>query len=285
MAISSAIITSNSNVSYEMEVTETAISVANNTSTVNVKVYAWSTKSGFTIDYDGECYLKIDGVQKTTNSWARTQKPIVYGYANKVTLYDANFTITHNIDGSKSIQVASCFELYSDGYVKLTSSFKSFNIVLTSFDVAASRLAVVDTLSIDSSSSKLKFHAKVYDTAYTHTLTISDGSTTILTISNLTLSDGYNEYTLSSSDKSTISSYLSLAGITSLVCTYTLMTYAGNNVVGSSTSCKGTIRTLLTGGTPLVEFRSGSVKVNGSFEQTTPNMEVRDGHILKQLRW
>lgn len=285
MAISNTIITSNSNISYEIEVTETAVNVSNNTSTVNVKVYAWSTKSGFTIDYDGECYVKIDGVQRATNSWLRSQKPIVYNYDNKVTLYDDSFTILHNYDGTKSIQVAACFELFNEGYTKLTSSFKSFSVNLTTFDVAASVLGAVGTLSIDSNTDKLRLYAKVYNTNYTHTLTISDGSTVVLTISNLTLTDGDNEYTLSSSDKSTIFSYMSFAGITSMVCTYVLVTYAGSTVVGSSSSCSGTIRTLLTGGTPLVEFRSGSVKVNGTFEQTTPNMQVNDGHILKQLRW
>jgi hypothetical protein len=94
-----------------------------------------------------------------------------------------------------------------------------------------------------------------------------------------------NSYTLSSSDKSAISTYMSSIGVTSLVCTYTLTTYSGSTIIGEPSVCKGIVRTRLTNGTPLVEFRSGSVKVNGAITQTVPNMEIKDNHILKILRW
>ena len=285
MVISNPMTTSNDNISYEIEVDETSSSSSTNSSVVRVKVYAWSTKTGFSVDYDGECYLKIDGEPKATNSWSRTQKPIVNGYANKVTLYDGTFTVQHNSSGEKTIQVAACFELYFDGYVKVTSNFKAFNVNLTSLDVASS-LDTVDLLDIDGNTNHITMYTRVAKpSSYTHSLTLSDGETTVLSISGLSLSNGVNTHTLTSSEKSTISTYMSNAGITSFVCAYTLTTYAGSTIIGSSSICKGTVRTPLSNGTPLVEFRSGSVKVNGAITQTVPNMEIKDGHILKILRW
>lgn len=285
MAVSSPIVTSNDNISYEIEVDEVSSSSSTNSSTIRVRVYAWCTKSGFSVDYDGECYLKIDGESKPANTWSRTQKPIVNGYANKVTLYDGSFVVYHNHLGEKTVQVAACFELYFDGYVKVASSFKSFDVELTTLNVATS-LDVVDTLDIDGSTNQLLMYTRVANpNGCTHTLTLSDGNTTILSISDLVLSDGFNTHTLTSSEKSAISTYMTNAGITSFVGTYTLTTYVGSTVIGNASSCKGAVRTPVSNGTPLVSFRQGAVTVNGSITQTVPNMEVKDGHILKILRW
>ncbi len=293
MATSNPIKTSNDNIMYEIDVTETATSTSDNTSTITVNVNAWSIKDGYSLDYEGECYLKIDGVSKTLSSWSRTQKPIIYGYANKVNIYTGSFTILHNTDGTKSIQVASCFELYFDGYVKLTSSFKSINIGLTSFDTQESILYTVYPLYLSSSiTNNLYINATVYNTNYTHELVLSDTGTTITTISNLSLVNGENRVLMSASNKNDIRTYITANySISPINCKYTLITYSGQNVVGSQSVCYGYIRfsPSNSASNKIISVRSTGVTVNGDVNctkltQTTPNMEVNNG-VLKILRW
>lgn len=296
MATSNSIKTSNDNILYEIDVTETATSISDNTSTITVNVNAWSIKDGYSLDYEGECYLKIDGVSKTLSSWSRTQKPIVYGYANKVNIYTGSFTILHNNDGTKSIQVAACFELYFDGYVKLTSSFKSFNVNLTTLNIKASEINAVDNARINRQGAVvMNLHVSIYNTNYTHELSLlpATGSTPIFTISNISLVNGinsFNLYSISREASAALLSYVdSIPDSVPVICRYVLTTYDGQNIVGSPSICKGVISYFTSKSNTIIQVRSTGITVNGDVNctkltQTTPNMEVNNG-VLKILRW
>lgn len=117
---------------YRIVVNETGTNTVNNTSTVNIKVQAYHSMSGTTINYSGSCYVKIDGVSQTSTSWSEGDKPVAFN--NYVELFNKDITISHNDDGAKTIQVAACFELYSEGNTKISSSFQSFDVALTALD-------------------------------------------------------------------------------------------------------------------------------------------------------
>ena len=297
MAISSEFNTSNDNIKYHITVTEQSTSRSTNTSTINIKVDAWTTVDD-EFDYEGTCFVKVDGSQLTASTWSSGSRPIIYG--SSTTIFDDNVTISHNSDGTKRIQVAACFELYKNGYVKVSSSFQSFNFILSSLDVAGTKLISVEDVQV-TSSTKINIMASVYNNTYTHDLVIKNGNTVVLTLSGISLSDGENEITLSSQDKSTLESYFSSNNLVAFDGVFVLSTYAGQTQVGSSSTAYAIVRTTPGSGTTLVSLRQAGVgiknsnpqyplDVNGTVNcttliQSTPNMEVRSGHILKILRW
>ena len=63
MATSSNFSTSNQYIKYRIVVTENSYDITNNTSSVNVKVDAWRTNSGYTTYGTGTCYCTIDGTK------------------------------------------------------------------------------------------------------------------------------------------------------------------------------------------------------------------------------
>ncbi len=299
MAESGTFTTSNSFIVYKIVVTESSTSTSSNTSSVRVQVQATQTTSGSGIDYAGECKIKIDGVEYASNSWSKGQK--VINYSSYTTLYDATHTIYHNYDGSKSILVSAYFELYEDYKLKLASNFNSsYLFALTILNRLASVINATGNFIADGSSPKITIYANVPNTANTHTITLKNGSTSVLSISGLTLADGYNEITPTAQMIGDIITYMSNNSLTSFVGTWVLTTYSGQTQIGSSSSCTSLVRTTAGSGNPLVSFRPGKVGINNSnptepldvngtikcteLNQSTPSMQVTNG-VLQFLRW
>ena len=101
MATSSTFPTSNQYIKYRIVVTENSTSIANNTSSVTVKVQAWRTNTGYETYGTGTCYCNIDGTSYS-QSISSSQK---ITYNSYTTLLSKTVTIPHNADGSKSIYV------------------------------------------------------------------------------------------------------------------------------------------------------------------------------------
>lgn len=305
MAQSGEFSTSISYIKYRIIVTESATSTSNNTSTVRVQVNAWSDKSGTNHDYDGQSRIKIDGTEYPVSSWSKGQKSIGYssdhGATGYTTIYDSTHTVYHNYDGTKNIRVSAYFETYSDGLLKLGSNYNSsYEFTLTDLNRLGSSINAVGDLNLSDSSS-VKLYLNVPNTSNTHTLTLKRGSSTIVSLSGITLSNGFNDLSLDVQIIGTIMSYMTTNGLTSFVATWVLSTQSGQTTIGSSSSASGLVYITQSSGTTLVSLRSAGMgikntnpqyelDVNGTvncttLQQSTPTMEVQDNHIIKILRW
>ena len=119
MATSSNFSTSNQYIKYRIVVTETSTSIPNNTSTVNVKVQAWRTNTGYTTYGTGTCYCTINGTSYS-QSISSSQTITHNSYT---TLFERNVTIAHNTDGSKSIYVSAYIS-----HARFSSSSNGFTV-------------------------------------------------------------------------------------------------------------------------------------------------------------
>lgn len=123
MATSSDFTTSNQYIVYDIVVTENSTSIPNNTSSVNVKVRAWRTNTGYTTDGAGTCYVNIDGTNYSS-SWEYGEKPLTY--RSFTVLFDEDVTIPHNADGKKTIYVSAYIS-----HARFSSNSQGFNVTLS----------------------------------------------------------------------------------------------------------------------------------------------------------
>ena len=305
MAQSGELSTSISYIKYRIIVTESSTSVSNNTSNVRVQIRAWGNKTGTNYDYDGQSRIKIDGVEYPFSSWSKGQKSIGYssdhGETGYTIIYDNTHTIYHNYDGTKKIRVSAYFELYGNGLLTLGSNFNnSYEFTLTDLNRLGSTLNAIGELDLANSSS-VKLYANVYNTTNTHTLTLKRGNTSIVSVSGISLNDGYNDVSLDVQVIGTIMTYMTSNNLVSFVAKWELSTQSGSSSVGSSSSVTGLVYITQSSGTTLVSLRSSGMgikntnpqyelDVNGTvncttLQQSTPTMEIQDGHIIKILRW
>lgn len=133
MATSSSFPTSNQYIKYQIEVTENSTSVANNTSSVTVKVKAWRTNSGYTTYGSGTCYCNINGTAYS-QTISSSQK---LTYNSYTVLFSTTVTIPHNADGTKSIFVEAKIT-----HARFTSDYHGFTVALTDIPRQATVTAV-----------------------------------------------------------------------------------------------------------------------------------------------
>lgn len=121
MPTSSTFSTSNQYIKYKIEVTENSTSVANNTSSVTVKVIAWRSNTGYETYGTGTCYCNINGTaySQSINS---SQK---LSYNSNTVLFSQTVTIGHNADGSKSIFVEAKIS-----HSRFNSDYNGFTVTL-----------------------------------------------------------------------------------------------------------------------------------------------------------
>lgn len=122
MATSSTFSTSNQYIKYRIVVTETATDQNANTSTVNVKVDAWRTNTGYTTLGNGTCYANINGVKYTQ---AITSSQTITHNSHTV-LLNKTVTIEHDTDGKKKIYVSAYIK-----HSQFNSNSQGFNVTLT----------------------------------------------------------------------------------------------------------------------------------------------------------
>lgn len=141
----------------------------------------------------------------------------------------------------------------------------------------------VNTLTVDVENPVLTMNWTVY-AAYTHTLVIKDGSTTVLTITDLTCSTGTNNktVTLTAAQRTTILQYMESKK--SFTATFCLTTYSGTNQIGSTVSKTATIQT--TSGTSAPSFSGFTHKdsdKNGTFNITGNEQIYIKGYSSLQI--
>ena len=132
--------TDNQYILFRIWVRETATNVINNTSTLRITVYAWRTNE-YTTNYSGGCNVKIDGTARGYQYWSWGECPVYYD--SDTVLYDEEgIVISHNSDGTKTINVAATCEWYADGSIYIDSAWQSFNVTLTALDRSAPTVSV-----------------------------------------------------------------------------------------------------------------------------------------------
>lgn len=109
--------------------------------------------------------------------------------------------------------------------------------------LGATVLNSVSTLTIDLPDPTLNINWTVYDKSYTHSLTIKNGSSNILTITGLTGSAGTNNKTISLTSSQRTAILDAMSAVQSLSATYVLTTYGDSIQIGSDSSVTGTIQT------------------------------------------
>ena len=145
-----------------------------------------------------------------------------------------------------------------------TSSAKSITTI------GCTLLNSVNTLTVDALNPIITMNWTVYD-AYTHTLVIKDGSTTVLTITDLTCSIGTNNKTIALTDEQRIIILQYMTSMKSFTATFELFTYSGDTQIGSVSSKTATIQTTYENSAPiLLDFthrdynRGGTADVTGN---------------------
>ena len=132
MAVSGNFTTSNERVLYNITVTESNVSTANNSSDITVSVKFWRTNTGYETYGTGTVYCTIDGTQYTA-AVSPSQKITNSG----IVLFTKKVTIKHNSDGSKSVNVKARINISG----VLSSSDQGFNVTLTKISVTPSSIS------------------------------------------------------------------------------------------------------------------------------------------------
>lgn len=140
MATSSNFTTSNRYILYDIVVTEKSTSVSNNTSTINVKVRAWRTNTGYSTYGSGTCYVNIDGTEY--DQYISPDQKIEY--ESDTVLFDEDVTITHNADGKKTIYVSA----YID-HSRFDSNSQGFNVTLSTIPRQANLVSAPNFYDVD----------------------------------------------------------------------------------------------------------------------------------------
>ena len=114
--------------------------------------------------------------------------------------------------------------------------------------LGGSVISSVNTFTADNATAKIVMSVTVYNVSYTHTLVLKNGSTTVLTISSLSLTNGSNEITLTSAQRSTVLS--AMASIKSFTGTFELKTYSGGTQIGTASTKTATVQTTAANSAP-----------------------------------
>lgn len=114
--------------------------------------------------------------------------------------------------------------------------------------LGSSVLSSVSTLTADNATVKITLSATVYDTSYKHKLVLKDGGTTVLTLTELSLSNGSNTITLTASQRSSI--LADMAAKKSFTGTFELSTFSGSSQIGSTSTKTATVQTTAANSAP-----------------------------------
>lgn len=140
MPTSSTFNTDNQYIKYRIVVTESNVSIENNTSSVNAKVDAWRTNTGYTTSGNGTCYCTINGT-KYSQSISTSQK---ITHNSHTVLFNRTVTITHGQDGKKTIGVSAYIK-----HDRFSSSSHGFNVKLEDIPRQANILTAPNFTDVD----------------------------------------------------------------------------------------------------------------------------------------
>ena len=161
-----------------------------------------------------------------------------------------NFSTTEGTTASKAITGLTPNTTYS---IKVRARKKSNQVYGSSSassvkTLGGSVISSVSTFTADAATAKITMSVTVYNTSYTHTLVIKNGSTTVLTITGLTLANGSNTVTLTAAQRSTV--LAAMSALKSFTGTFALATYSGSSQIGNTSEKTATVQTTSANSAP-----------------------------------
>ena len=191
-----------------------------------------------------------------------------------------NFSTTSGTTASKTITGLTPNTTYS---IKVRARKKTNHVYGTSAaasvkTLGGSVISSVSTFTADNATAKITMSVTVYNTSYKHTLVIKNGSTTVLTISSLSLTNGSNTITLTASQRSTV--LAAMSGVKSFSGTFTLTTYSGSTQIGTASSKAATVQTTSANSAPTftaftyVDSNTTAVGVTGNNQILIQNIST-----------
>ena len=161
-----------------------------------------------------------------------------------------NFSTTEGTTASKAITGLTPNTTYS---IKVRARKKSNQVYGSSSassvkTLGGSVISSVSTFTADAATAKITMSVTVYNTSYTHTLVIKNGSTTVLTITGLSLSNGSNTITLTAAQRSTV--LAAMSALKSFTGTFALTTYSGSSQIGTTSEKTATVQTTSANSAP-----------------------------------
>ncbi len=161
-----------------------------------------------------------------------------------------NFSTTSGTTASKAITGLTPNTTYS---IKVRARKKTNQVYGSSAassvkTLGGSVISSVSTFTADAATAKITMSVTVYNTSYTHTLVIKNGSTTVLTITGLSLSNGSNTITLTAAQRSTV--LAAMSALKSFTGTFTLTTYNGTTQIGTASEKTATVQTTSANSAP-----------------------------------
>lgn len=161
-----------------------------------------------------------------------------------------NFSTTSGTTASKAITGLTPNTTYS---IKVRARKKTNQVYGSSSassvkTLGGSVISSVSAFTADAATAKITMSVTVYNTSYTHTLVIKNGSTTVLTITGLSLSNGSNTITLTAAQRSTV--LAAMSALKSFTGTFTLTTYSGSTQIGTASEKTATVQTTSANSAP-----------------------------------
>lgn len=161
-----------------------------------------------------------------------------------------NYSTTEDTTASKAITGLTPNTTYS---IKVRARKKTNQVYGSSSassvkTLGGSVISSVSAFTADAATAKITMSVTVYNTSYTHTLVIKNGTTTVLTITGLTLANGSNTVTLNATQRSTV--LAAMSSVKSYTGTFTLTTYSGTTQIGDSSSKTATVQTTSANSSP-----------------------------------
>ena len=161
-----------------------------------------------------------------------------------------NFSTTEGTTASKAITGLTPNTTYS---IKVRARKKSNQVYGSSSassvkTLGGSVISSVSAFTADAATAKITMSVTVYNTSYTHTLVIKNGSTTVLTITGLTLANGSNTVTLNATQRSTV--LAAMSALKSFTGTFALTTYSGSSQIGTTSEKTATVQTTSANSAP-----------------------------------
>lgn len=161
-----------------------------------------------------------------------------------------NFSTTNGTSATKSITGLNPNTSYSIRVRARKTSNEVYGTSGTSTvkTLGGSVISSIGVLTADTSTVKFTMNVTVYNTSYTHTLVIKNGSTTVLTLTGLSLSNGSNTITLTSAQRSSLLTHM--AKLKSFTGTFELTTFSGSTQIGTVSSKTSSVTTTSTNSSP-----------------------------------
>lgn len=251
--------TNNNQWTYKLEVSETATSIQNNTSTVQIKTYLGRASSQGPIGGNYNISVTCDG-QSQSQSGNITWPTYINGGA-WLELKIFTFTVTHNSDGTKTASISSSLSsgdftpssASASGSVTLTALHTPPTLTLSSVSENSSKLSGVGNTTFVNNISEKTFTLSytMFDNATASSLKIYDKNgneltaTTSLSTSSGTISVNFKNTPISSNaitnnkTKFTIKFTDNLNGVTTITTPeYTVIPYFAPNLITTASNVK-----------------------------------------------